>query len=158
MLRYQERRYVPYQAEQMYLLVAAVEKYPEFLPWCTGVRILKRNDEILLADLMVGYKMIRESFTSLVHFTPSSRIDVEHKGGPFKRLTIQWAFEDTENNGSFGCWINFYADFAFRSRVLQSLTKLLFHELVHRMVRAFEKRAYTIYGSLDSTYTQSTYS
>ena len=146
MLLYQERRYVPYQAQQMYCLVAEVEKYPEFLPWCTGVRILERNDETILADLMVGYKMIRESFTSLVHLTPSSRIDVEHQSGPFKRLIINWVFEDDiANNDSFGCWIDFYVDLTFHSRVLQSLTKLLFHELVCRMVKAFEKRADTLY-------------
>lgn len=141
-----ERRVLPHTPEQMYALVADVERYPAFLPWCTGVRIFKREENVLYADLMVGFKMVRETFTSKVSLTPTTRIDVEYLRGPFRHLNNHWLFKPHEA----GCEIDFYIDFEFRSRLLQALMGTLFNEAVRRMVAAFETRARDLYGPGDA--------
>lgn len=138
-----ERRTLPFTPEQLFALVADVEKYPEFLPWCVGARIRRRQGNEILADLIVGFKMFRERFTSRVTLTPSDRIDVAYSEGPFKYLDNHWLFEA---DGKGGCIIDFYVDFEFRSRVLQSLIGMVFNEAVSRMVSAFEKRARDLYA------------
>ncbi len=141
-----ERRFVPYTADDMYRLVAEVERYPEFLPWCLAARIRKRAVTELHADLMIGFKMVRESFTSHVRLDPEKRhIDVTYAEGPFRYLNNHWRFEPA--NG--GCIIDFYVDFEFRSRMLQKLISALFNEAVKRMVAAFETRAGQLYGRRD---------
>jgi coenzyme Q-binding protein COQ10 len=138
-----EQRVVAYSPEQIYGLVADVERYPEFLPWCLAARIRKRDDAWLVADLVIGFKMIRERFTSHVALDEAHRrIDVVYAEGPFKHLENHWRFEAHEE----GCLIDFYVDFAFRSKLLQTLIESLFHEAVKRMVRAFEARAKDLYG------------
>ena len=81
-----EQRFLPYAPEKLYDLVADIERYPEFLPWCVGARVLRREDRVIFADLMIGFKMIRETFTSKVTLTPSDRVDVDYQKGPFKHL------------------------------------------------------------------------
>lgn len=138
-----EQRVLPYSPHQMYELVADVEKYPEFLPWCIGARIRKRRDREITADLVIGFKMIRERFTSHVRLDRDNmRIDVNYLEGPFKYLNNHWVFFDHEQ----GCMIDFYVDFEFRTRVLQRMMEPLFNEAVKRMVRAFEHRADQLYG------------
>jgi len=137
-----ERRFVPYRPEEMYRLVADVERYPEFLPWCVGARIRKRTQTEIIADLMIGYKMVRECFTSKVRLSPPDRIDVRYEEGPFRYLNNHWVFEPAEG----GCTIDFYVDFEFKSRVLQKIVSVIFNEAVRRMVGAFEARAHHLYG------------
>jgi coenzyme Q-binding protein COQ10 len=138
-----EQRTLPYSPRQMFDLVADVEKYPEFLPWCIGARIRKRREQEITADLVIGFKMIRERFTSQVKLDPDKmRIDVTYLDGPFKYLNNHWVFLDHEK----GCMIDFYVDFEFRTRVLQRMMEPLFNEAVRRMVRAFEHRADKLYG------------
>jgi len=137
-----ERRFLPYPPEKMFDLVADIERYPEFLPWCVGARILGRDGPVIRADLMVGFKMIRETFTSRVTLSAPERIDVEYEKGPFRHLTNRWAFHAADG----GCEIEFYIDFEFRSRLLRTVMEPLFHEAVRRMVSAFEARAAAIYG------------
>lgn len=137
-----EKKFIPYTPEQMFDLVADVERYPEFLPWCTGSRIRKREENRLTADLMVGFKMVRERFTSKVTLDRPNRIDVRYQEGPFRFLNNHWVFERAEG----GCNIDFYLDFEFRSRVLQRLIGVVFEEAVRRMVGAFEARARQLYG------------
>ncbi|HLW28181.1 MAG TPA: type II toxin-antitoxin system RatA family toxin [Kiloniellales bacterium] len=142
-----ERRRLPYQPEQLYDLVADVERYPEFLPWCLGARIKRREGNTLIADLIVGFKMIRERFTSRVvlHDDETAkhlRIDVTYVQGPFKYLNNHWLFIPDEQ----GCMLDFYVDFEFRSRLLQKVMQPLFNEAVRRMVGAFETRARELYG------------
>lgn len=136
-----ETRVLPYSPEAMYDLVADIDRYPEFLPWCTGVRVFRREGNVVFADLMVGFKMVRETFTSKVTLTRPERIDVEYLRGPFRHLKNHWLFRPHPT----GCEIDFYIDFDFRSRVLQALIGALFHEAVRRMVAAFETRAYQLY-------------
>ncbi len=146
-----ERRVVPFRPDQLYDLVADVGRYPEFLPWCVGARVRERQARLLVADLMIGYKMIRERFTSRVELKPEdTRIDVSYAEGPFKYLNNHWIFHEHPE----GCEIDFYVDFEFKSRVLQRVIELFFNEAVRRMVTAFETRAYDLYDQLPADGTE----
>lgn len=143
-----EKRKLPYSQEQLFALVADVEKYPEFLPWCLASRIRKREGDIFWADLVIGFKMVRERFTSKVSLSGPGRIDVTYTDGPFRYLNNHWLFEPDPDGG---CWIDFYVDFEFRSKMLQKLIQPLFSEAVSRMVAAFETRATVLYASTASS-------
>jgi coenzyme Q-binding protein COQ10 len=136
-----EKRRLPFSQEQLFELVATVDKYPEFLPWCLNSRIRKREGDVFWADLVIGFKMVRERFTSKVTLSGPSRIDVTYTDGPFKYLNNHWIFEPDGD----GTIIDFYVDFEFRSALLQKLIQPLFSEAVARMVAAFEKRAHQLY-------------
>lgn len=139
-----EKRTLPYSKEQMFDLVCDVERYPEFLPWCVASRIRRwEREDLFIADLAIGFKMVRERFTSRVELERPERIDVTYHEGPFRYLNNHWSFQDEENNH---CVIDFYVDFEFRSRSLQKIMGKLFNEAVQRMVNAFEKRANALYG------------
>ncbi|WP_193170610.1 type II toxin-antitoxin system RatA family toxin [Nisaea nitritireducens] len=139
-----EQRVVPFTPEQLFDLIADIQRYPEFLPWCVGARIRKRDGSRIVADLVIGYKLIRERFTSTVTLSPDrNRIDVEYTDGPFKYLNNHWVFEPHPE----GCLIDFYVDFEFRSKMLQKIIEVFFNEAVRRMVGAFEARAHELYGS-----------
>ena len=138
-----ERRVLPYAPRDMFDLVADIARYPEFLPWCQAARIRSRQDNVIVADLVIGHSFVRERFTSRVTLTPpvdengEGRIDVEYIEGPMEHLTNRWIFKPVPQ----GTEIDFYVDFAFRSKMLEKLMGLIFHEAVTRMVRAFETRA-----------------
>jgi len=138
-----ERRPLPYRPDQLFQLVADVERYPEFLPWCLAARVRERGANLVVADLLIGYKMVRERFTSRVVLSPPGRIDVSYTEGPFRYLNNHWLFEPQADGG---CVLDFYVDFEFRSRMLQKIIELLFNEAVRRMVAAFEARARKLYG------------
>ena len=138
-----EKRILPHSPEQMFDLVADVERYPEFLPWCLASRIRRRDGAVITADLVIGFRMVRERFASRVTLAWPRRIDVEYTEGPLKYLSNHWIFEPHPD----GCLIDFYVDFEFRSRVLQRLIGVLFNEAVRRMVGAFEARADDLYGT-----------
>ena len=137
-----EKRVLPYSAEQIYGLVADIEKYPEFLPWCLAARHLRREGDVQWSEMIIGFKFVRERFTSKVTFSPM-RIDVEYIDGPLKYMQNHWIFIDLPDGR---CEIDFFVDFEFKSRVLQKLIGALFHEAISRMVRAFEVRARALYG------------
>jgi coenzyme Q-binding protein COQ10 len=138
-----EKKVLPYTPEQLFDLVADVERYPEFLPWALASRIRSREGDVITADLMIGFKMFRERFTSRVVLDRPDRIDVSYAEGPFKYLNNHWHFEPMAGGGT--C-IDFFVDFEFRSAILQKLIGLLFNEAVRRMVAAFEARAKQLYG------------
>lgn len=142
-----EKRFLPYEPAQMYQLVADIERYPEFLPWCLAARIRRRAGNIVYADLVIGFKMVRESFTSRVELCPPDRINVTYAEGPFRYLNNHWVFAPAQG----GCVIDFYVDFEFRSRMLQKIISTLFGEAVKRMVAAFEARAHQLYGEPQGT-------
>ncbi len=138
---------MPYSADQMYALVADVESYSEFLPWCAASRIRQRRQtddgEVIEADLVISFRVFRESFGSRVTLRPEQRsIDVEYLEGPFKYLNNHWHFEPVSESE---CEVDFFVDFEFRSRVLQSLIGVVFNEAMRRIVRAFEQRAAALY-------------
>jgi coenzyme Q-binding protein COQ10 len=141
-----EQRIVPYTPEQMYALVADIERYPEFLPWCVAARIRERRADFVSADLVIGFKVFRERFTSNVTLSPPDRIDVTYAEGPFRYLNNHWSFERVPG----GCRIEFFVDFEFKSRVLQKVIEVLFGEAVRRMVAAFDGRAHQLYGKQTS--------
>jgi coenzyme Q-binding protein COQ10 len=139
-----EKRELPYRPEQLFDLVADIERYPEFLPWCVAARVRNRDGDMIAADLVIGFKMIRERFTSRVKLDRANlRIDVAYAEGPFRYLNNHWQFEPLPNGH---CRIDFYVDFEFRSAILQKLIGVLFNEAVKRMVHAFENRARKLYG------------
>ena len=139
-----QRRRLHYRPEQLFDLVADIERYPEFLPWCVACRITRREGNVVLGDLAVGFKMFRERFASRVTLARPARIDVEYIDGPFKFLKNHWAFLP---EGQDATTIDFYIDFEFRSRVLAAAISPLFEEAVKRMVDAFERRAAVVYRS-----------
>jgi coenzyme Q-binding protein COQ10 len=138
-----EQRVLPYTQEQMYALVADIERYPEFLPWCVAARIKERRADFINADLVIGFRVFRERFTSHVRLNPPGRIDVAYAEGPFRYLNNYWIFERVPD----GCRVDFFVDFEFKSRVLQKVMEVLFGEAVRRMVGAFEGRARQLYGN-----------
>ncbi len=139
-----EKRVLPHSPDHLFDLVADVGRYPEFLPWCIGARIRSRGEYALVADLIIGFKGIREKFTSEVTMDRAGmRIDVVYRDGPFKYLNNHWIFNARPDGG---CEIDFYVDFEFRSRLLQRVIGMLFNEAVRRMVSAFETRADQLYG------------
>jgi coenzyme Q-binding protein COQ10 len=143
-----ETRLLPYTAQQMFDLVADVARYPEFLPWCVGARIKEQREDMVLADLMIGFKMVREKFSSRVWLNRAERrIDVEYINGPFRQLKNHWTFIDDPTAGpKGGCRVEFFLEFEFSSIMLQKLIGVLFHEAVRRMVAAFEARARQLYS------------
>lgn len=135
----QQTRDVPYSAGDMFSLVAGVEQYPNFLPWCAGARIRKREQvgphEVLTADLIVAYKVFREQFTSRVSLDKAERlIDVHYVQGPFKYLSNKWQFEALPEGG---CRIHFFIDFEFKSLTFQKLMNGVFSKAFTRMMQAF---------------------
>ena len=142
-----ETRTLPYTADQMYDLVADVARYPEFLPWTAAARIRSRKEEgdheVMLADLVVSFKVFRERFGSRVTLWPArKRIDTEYIEGPFRHLRSTWHFRDVEG----GSEVHFEVDFEFRNIILQKAAGLFFFDSMQRIVRAFEARAQQLYG------------
>lgn len=146
-----EKRLLHHTREQLFDLVADVEKYSEFLPWCVATRIREKSQEdgrdIQIADMVIGYKMFREKFTSKVICQPPGRIDVTYFDGPFRYLNNHWIFEAVSKDGGEGeCLIDFYVDFEFKSRLFQAAIGAVYNKAVKRMIQAFEKRADELYG------------
>jgi len=138
-----EKRNIKHSSQHMFDLVSDVEKYPEFLPWCVGIRLKERTNKKIKADMIIGYKMFREKFSCKVELNSPDRIDVVYEQGPFKYLNNHWIFID-KNDGT--CLIDFFVDFEFKSTLLQKVIEMVFNEAVKIMVHAFEKRADAIYG------------
>lgn len=148
MPKHSETRSLPYSAQQMYDLVADVASYPKFLPWNSAARVRSvtsqpNGSSIMLADLVISFKVFREKFGSRVVLWPEdNRIETEYLDGPFKYLVSNWSFTDTAS----GCDVSFDVDFEFRNKILQSAAGLFFFEAMQRVVRAFEDRAKDLYG------------
>jgi coenzyme Q-binding protein COQ10 len=138
-----EKRLVPYSCAQMYDLVADVERYPEFLPWCRDAIVFDRTEIGFQADLIVGSRLFSEHFRSRVSLRRPYEIKVEYGGGALRSLNNQWRFRDIEKNG---CEIHFEVDFQLRSVVLGTLMDSFFDKAFCKMSEAFEKRAKTIYN------------
>lgn len=144
---HRETRIFPYSQKQVFDLVADVERYPEFLPWCVACRIKSRESATqFTAELAVGFKMVRERFTSRVTLDPPQGITVTYLSGPFQHLTNSWTFRPAAKGP--GTEVEFFLEFEFRSQLLQKLIGVLFEEAVHRMVAAFEGRADKLYGAV----------
>lgn len=143
-----EDKEMPYTAEQLFKLVGDIDRYPEFLPWCSAARIRKRtpieDGEVVDADLVVSFKVFRERFGSRVTLRPEARtIHVQYLEGPFRYLDNHWEFFPLDGGR---CRVKFFVDFEFRSRTLQALIGVVFNQAMQRIVRAFEERAAELYG------------
>jgi coenzyme Q-binding protein COQ10 len=139
---HREKKILPYTPEQMFALVANVEQYPEFLPWCVACRVRTHESPTsFIADLQVGFRMVREQFTSRVTLDAPHAITVTYLSGPFEHLSNEWKFKGVPE----GTAVDFFLTFEFRSKLLQSLIGVLFEEAVRRMVSAFEARAAKLY-------------
>ena len=143
---YSESKILNYKPEQMFELVADVNSYPQFLPWCSAARIHSRsfieNNEVLEADLVISFKVFREKFGSKVTLIRSeNQIITEYIDGPFKRMYSKWAFKGV-NSGSE---VSFYVDFEMKNAVLQKIIGVVFNEAMHRVLTAFEKQAMALY-------------
>ena len=138
MPRHNEQRELPYPPSLLFDVVADIEFYPEFLPWCLATRIRERSDNVIVADMMIGFRGLKESFTSHVTLNkPELKIDVTYEDGPFKYMNNKWIFTEIDKEN---CHLNFFVEFEFRSQILAKLMDMLFHKAVKRMVAAFELR------------------
>jgi len=143
-----ETRVLPYTADQMYALVADVASYPKFLPWTAAARVRSTDNQgdhqVMLADLVISFKVFREKFGSRVVLWPEKKkIDTAYLDGPFHHLESSWQFRDVVG----GCEVIFDVDFEFRNRLLQGAAGMFFNEAMQRIVRAFERRAAELHGA-----------
>jgi coenzyme Q-binding protein COQ10 len=143
MPRHSETRYLPYSPEQLFDLVGAVARYDEFLPWVVAVRVRSATEKETVADLVVGFNAFKERFTSRVVKDPPERICVDYVEGPLKFLHNEWRFEPALDGGTN---VHFSVDFAFKSRLFETLAGSMFDRALRRMTQAFEQRAAALYG------------
>lgn len=143
MPRHSETRHLPYSPEQLFDLVADIERYDEFLPWVVAVRVRSSSETETIADLVVGFNAFKERFTSRVKKQRPDRIEVDYIEGPLKYLHNEWRFERAADGGTNLC---FAVDFAFRSRIFEALAGQMFDRALRRMTGAFETRAAALYG------------
>ncbi|QKG71607.1 type II toxin-antitoxin system RatA family toxin [Erythrobacter mangrovi] len=142
-----ETRFLPYTCDQMFDLVADVASYPEFLPWVIATRIRSDSDNEMVADMLVGFKAIREKFTSRVEKQRPNHIEVFYVDGPLRDLDNDWRFTPAEG----GCEVEFSVEFTFRNAVFEALAGQYFDRAFRKMVGAFETRANELYGSSNSS-------
>ena len=157
MPEYRTKRKVRHSSRDMFDLVADVEKYPEFLPLCEGLVVRSRKDggegkSLLVADMTVGYKSIRETFTTQVLLKPADySIDVKYLDGPFRYLDNRWQFLPAGDQADEQeCLVDFYIDYAFKNRMLGMVMGSMFDRAFRMFAEAFEKRADEIYSSASS--------
>ena len=143
MPRHSEKRTLPYTPEQLFDLVADVKRYQEFLPWVAATRIRSDSATLMTADLVVGFGALKETFTSRVTKRRPDAITVEYVEGPLKYLKNDWRFEPAPQGGTS---VHFSVDFAFKSRLFESLAGQMFDRALRRMTGAFEERAEELYG------------
>jgi len=149
MPRFNSRRRVSHSASEMFDLVADVERYPEFVPLCQSLKIRQRSPgpngtEVVIADMTVSFKLVRETFTSRVTLDRANlNILVEYLRGPFSKLENRWTFEPKSDNS---CEVSFYIAYEFKSRMLALLMGAMFDAAFQRFAGAFEKRADKVYG------------
>jgi coenzyme Q-binding protein COQ10 len=146
---FRSQRPVAHSREEMFSLVADVEQYPDFLPLCESLRIIKREQnaqgqEVLIASMGVGYKAIKETFVTRVTLDKANlTILVEYIDGPFKNLHNSWSFIEQDR----GCLVDFSIDYEFRNFAFGLLMGAMFDRAFRKFSEAFEKRADKIYGS-----------
>jgi coenzyme Q-binding protein COQ10 len=149
MPKFSRKRQVRHSAQQMFDLVADVERYPEFVPLCSALKIRQRTPkadgtEVVVADMTVSFKLVRETFTSRVTLDrPNLKILVEYLEGPFSNLETRWSFEPKKPDV---CDVGFFLAYEFKSRMLAMLMGAMFDSAFQRFSAAFESRADVVYG------------
>ena len=143
MLEHRETRVLPYTADQLFDLVLDIENYPKFLPWVRGMRIKERAENRIVADLVIGYKVYSERFRSNVTYETSKHIHVDYVQGPLQNLKNEWWFRETSEKT---CEVEFFVQFSFKSKILQSFATQFFDKALKKMINAFEIEAKKRYG------------
>ncbi len=149
MPQFANTRRVRHSADQMFDLVADVERYPEFVPMCEALKVRQRTPqadgtEVIVADMTVSFRLVRETFTSRVVLDRARRkITVEYLRGPFSKMENRWTFEP---RGDDACDVGFFISYEFRSRMLAMLMGAMFDAAFQRFASAFETRADKVYG------------
>lgn len=144
MPRHTETRHLPYAPAQLFDLVADVRRYSEFLPWVAATRVRSDGETEMVADLVVGFGSLKETFASRVHKERPRRIAIDYIEGPLKFLHNEWRFEPAADGGTE---LHFCVDFAFKSRIFEALAGQMFDRALRRMIGAFEARAHQLYGA-----------
>ncbi|HXV73970.1 MAG TPA: type II toxin-antitoxin system RatA family toxin [Sphingomonadales bacterium] len=142
MPRHAEQRVLPYPTGFIFDVVLGVEYYPDFLPWCRASRVYGRKEGEFMADLVIGFRMLRETWTSRVHYEKPARIAVDYIKGPMKYLHNEWTFSPHAE----GTIVDFVIDFEFKNPLFEKIAGGLFEEAVHRMMAAFERRVEILAG------------
>ena len=149
MIKHSEVRQLRYSSDQMFNLVADINSYPSFIPWCSDIKITSQSInkvtklDTIEADMHVSFKFFSETFRSRVILNPVAKeIVVEYVTGPFRFLNNKWTFTPTGN----GCSIDFYVEFEFKSRMMQRVIGVVFNQAMRKIVTSFEKRAESLYG------------
>jgi coenzyme Q-binding protein COQ10 len=136
-------RQSPFTAQQMFDLICDVDRYDEFIPYCTAARTRERTETEMLGDLAIGYKFLRETYTSKISMARDPlTVTVAQAKGPFRHLFNQWVFEDTES----GCDVHFELQFDFAVPMLKKLIAPMMDRVVEKFIDAFETRALEIYS------------
>lgn len=143
MPRHTEKRTLPYTPEQLFDLVADVGRYQEFLPWVAATRIRSDSETDMVADLVVGFRALKETFTSRARKARPREIEIDYVEGPLKYLHNSWKFAPAPGGGTE---VDFCVDFAFRNRLFEALAGQMFDRALRRMIGAFEERAHALYG------------
>jgi len=143
MPRHEETRRLPYSPEQMFELVVDVPRYPEFLPWVSAIRVRANSEDEMMADMIVGFKGLRETFTSRVVKQRPHSVHVDYVDGPLRHLSNDWRFRP---DGEGGVLIDFAVDFAFKNRMFELLAGQVFDRALRKMIGAFEARAQALYA------------
>ncbi|HYD11786.1 MAG TPA: type II toxin-antitoxin system RatA family toxin [Allosphingosinicella sp.] len=146
MPRHTEKRFLPYTPEQLFDLVADVGHYQDFLPWVAATRIREDSETEMVADLIVGFSALKETFSSRVKKRRPEQIDIDYIEGPLKFLHNHWKFRAVPG----GTEVDFCVDFAFRNRIFEALAGQMFDRALRRMINAFEERAAVLYGAGES--------
>tara|TARA_Y100000590_G_scaffold464379_2_gene633674 strand:+ start:351 stop:797 length:447 start_codon:yes stop_codon:yes gene_type:complete len=138
----EQKRILPYKSNDLFNIVLDIEKYPEFLPWCTASRIIQDQNNQIIADLKIRYKLFNESFRSFVDYNNNSKfISVKYSEGPLKSLITDWNFEEIKENETL---LKFYLNFEFKFNPFQKLIENFYNHLENKMINAFEKRAFIL--------------
>ena len=143
MPRHTEKRFLPYTPEQLFDLVADVGSYQHFLPWVAATRIREDDETGMVADLIVGFGALKETFTSRVKKDRPRQIDIDYVEGPLKYIHNHWKFRAVPG----GSEVDFCVDFAFRNRIFEALAGQMFDRALRKMIGAFEARAAVLYGA-----------
>jgi coenzyme Q-binding protein COQ10 len=147
MPRHNETRHLPYTPTQMFDLVSDVAAYPEFLPWVSAIRVRSGSETEMVADMIVGFKGLKESFTSRVIKHRPDSVRVDYLDGPLKHLHNLWAFRD---DGEGGTLVDFEVEFEFKNRLFEMLAGQMFDKALRKMIGAFETRAAALYSPGES--------
>lgn len=135
---------VPYTCSQMFGLVADVDRYPEFMPWCGGTEVHERSDHGMQATVRISFAGIRQSFTTRNEHDYPNRITIRLVDGPFSNLTGDWTFQAL---GEDGCKVLYTMEYAFSSRALETIVGPVFNRIASSFIESFTQRARTLYGN-----------